>query len=98
MYNFVNPHDKHWYSNCLGSGQAILVNFFTAIHRRFCSRPSYTTFGAFSPLSETILSELKLLVADFSSDSKNSENPASVAELPTAEAPLTEEGRRCCCR
>uniref|UniRef100_A0A7C9CTF2 Uncharacterized protein n=1 Tax=Opuntia streptacantha TaxID=393608 RepID=A0A7C9CTF2_OPUST len=54
-------------ANCLRSGQASLVNFLTAIQWLFLRRR-----GAFSPLSDTMNSELKSLVAALRSANENS--------------------------
>lgn len=58
-------------TNCFGSGQAALLNFLTAIHDPFMRRPLYTELGALSPLSDTMNSELKLLVEAMSSEREN---------------------------
>lgn len=54
-------------TNCWASGQETLEKRFTATSLLLPSFPLYTTLGAFSPLSETINSLLKPLVAALSS-------------------------------
>ena len=88
-------------ANCLASGQAILVNFLTAIARRVASRrPLYTKFGALSPLSETMFSGAKPPVAARSSSSENSltagtSRPAAAAEGARAWSWFSEREGRC---
>lgn len=54
------------------SGQADLLKRLTAIHRSFSSKPLYTTLGAFSPCSDTMLSGENPFVAVFNSSQLNS--------------------------
>lgn len=69
--------------NCLASGHADLWKRLTAIHRSSSrSFPLYTTFGAFSPCSDTILSVQKPDVATLNWSKLNSLNPGNASPLP----------------
>lgn len=60
--------------NCRASGQADLLKRLTAIRLWFSIFPLYTTFGAFSPCSETMFSTANPDVAILSCSIENSRN------------------------
>ena len=67
--------------NCLASGHAVLLKRFTAILIWFPSFPLYTTFGAFSPCSDTMFSTAKPDVAFLSCSYVNSRNAGMPSPL-----------------
>lgn len=67
--------------NCRESGQADLLNRFTATHRSSSSFPLYTTLGAFSPCSETMFSDENPEVAALSWFKLNSLNTGNESSL-----------------
>lgn len=86
-----NKHTKNWRV----SGQADLLNRLTAINRSSSSSsfPLYTTFGAFSPCSDTIFSTENPFVAARSWSNLNSLKDGSF-NLPLSPPSFSETFRR----